>query len=169
MTNPIVPPAESRAQRRVRLLDATRRAEQSINESLIEHSESEQDIRRRRANEEIERFLPGVTEDEQNPSGMYTPDPKYFAHNKLRRNSSDIEADWAFSPMRRNLTARGTLPQKLNRGLTKKKRTTELHRKLVVTIRTLQELVSGQKVCRPMNLSIGQATVQTNRHPPRRV
>lgn len=111
MTNPIVPPAESRAQKRVRLLDATRRAEQSINESLVDHSESEQDIRRRRANEEIERFLPGVTEDEQNPSGMYTPDPKYYARNNHRGvRQTDAEADWAFSPMRRNLTSRGTLP-----------------------------------------------------------
>lgn len=83
MTQPNQPP-ENAAQRRVRLLRETRRAEESINKTLLEHSETEQQARRNRINQEIEKFLPGVTEDENSPAGVYTPDPKYFVEDTSR-------------------------------------------------------------------------------------
>lgn len=76
-------PPESRDERRRRLLSATRRAESSINEALLEYGEGEQARHRERVNQEIEKFLPGVTEDEQSPAGIYTPDPKYHRPNSV--------------------------------------------------------------------------------------
>jgi len=102
--NPQETPADRRrriAAQRARLLSGTRRAEASINEALLNYGEGEQDENRRRANEEIERVFPGVTEDEQNPTGMYMPDPKYFAPHEpieVQSNYSDTH-----QPMRRRL------------------------------------------------------------------
>lgn len=101
MTDPIVPPAESRAQRRARLLGETRRAEQSINNALINYGELEQEENRRRVNAEIEKSFPGVTEDEQSPTGMYMPDPKYYARDFAVR--ADNNYSETHQPMRRRL------------------------------------------------------------------
>jgi len=101
MTDPVVPPAESRAQRRARLLRETRRAEQSINSALINYGELEQEENRRRVNAEIEKSFPGVTEDEQSPAGMYMPDPKYYPRDfAVRAENSYSETH---QPMRRRL------------------------------------------------------------------
>ena len=102
--NPQETPADRRrriAAQRARLLSGTRRAEASINEALLNYGEGEQDENRRRVNEEIERVFPGVTEDEQNPTGMYMPDPKNFAPLEpihVQSNYSDTH-----QPMRRRL------------------------------------------------------------------
>lgn len=101
MTDPVVPPAESRAQRRARLLGEARRAEQSINSALINYGELEQEENRRRINAEIERSFPGVTEDEQSPTGMYMPDPRYYASGEaIIADSNYVETH---QPMRRRL------------------------------------------------------------------
>ena len=95
------PPGESRAQRRARLLGETRRAEQAINSALTNHGELEQEENRRRINAEIERSFPGVTEDEQNPTGMYMPDRKYYARGFAV--SADSNYSETHQPMRRRL------------------------------------------------------------------
>ena len=101
------PPEETKYAKRLRLLAEARRAEQAINETLLEHSETEQEAHRRRVNENIEKFLPGVTEDEQNVSGMYQPDPKYFAKREYRSVATPSYKE-THEPMRRALTQRAS-------------------------------------------------------------
>lgn len=95
------PPNETPHQRRLRLLAATRRAETAINESLSEHSESEQDARRRKINEESERQFPGVTEDEQTVTGMYEPHIRNFPLDLEVERPEKYRA--THEPMRRRL------------------------------------------------------------------
>lgn len=98
-------PADRRrriASQRARLLSGTRRAEASINEALLNYGDSEQDAHRRSANEEIERVFPGVTEDEQNPTGQYMPDPKYHLRGDVLNPMHAAYAD-THEPMRRRL------------------------------------------------------------------
>lgn len=97
MTQPNQPP-ESNSARRRRLLSDTRRLTANIDKALLEYGESEQARHRERVNQEIEKFLPGVTEDENTFAGVYTPDPKYFAEDTSRgyRISPD-----AFEPIAR--------------------------------------------------------------------
>lgn len=95
-------PPESRDERRRRLLSATRRAESSIDEALINYGEGEQARNRERVNQEIEKFLPGVTEDEQSPIGKYMPSSEHTP-------SGFVENYWGnptltHHPMRRTLT-----------------------------------------------------------------
>jgi len=98
-------PADRRrriASNRARLLSGTRRAEASINEALLNYGDSEQDAHRRSANEEIERVFPGVTEDEQNPTGQYMPDPKYYLRGDVINPMQAVYSD-THEPMRRRL------------------------------------------------------------------
>lgn len=75
-------PRETANERRRRLLAQVRGAERSIDESLLEHSTTAQDEHRRRVNADIEKFLPGVTEDEQTASGAYEPDVANYKKGK---------------------------------------------------------------------------------------
>ena len=98
-------PPESRDERRRRLLSATRRAESSIDEALINYGEGEQARNRERVNQEIEKFLPGVTEDEQSPIGMYMPSAENFPKDYVERQGGDPES--THMPMRRVLFSPG--------------------------------------------------------------
>jgi len=101
-------PADRRrriAAQRARLLSGTRRAEASINEALLNYGEGEQDAHRRRVNEEIERVFPGVTEDEQNPTGQYMPDPKYYMRGDVINPMSYASYSETHEPMRRRLNS----------------------------------------------------------------
>ena len=96
------PPRETTAQRRRRLLTDARRLTNDIDAALSEYGDNTQEENRRRADAEIERSFPGVTEDEQNPTGMYMPDPKYYPRGENIRADSNYSE--THQPMRRRLT-----------------------------------------------------------------
>jgi hypothetical protein len=62
-----------------------------------------QEENRRRINEALERQFPGVTEDEQNPTGMYMPDPRNYPPGYDIFSGSSYQD--THQPMRRRLWA----------------------------------------------------------------
>jgi hypothetical protein len=99
------PTRETSRQRARRLAEEAKNIVGDIDAALSEHGDTTQEENRRRIDEELERQFPGVTEDEQNPTGMYMPDPRNFKQGKPYRVSSDYLS--THSPMRRQVRIDG--------------------------------------------------------------